>query len=383
MPAPPSNQETSDVRITLVSDEGDGACFTFPIATGIVRIGRAIDNDIVLSDERVSRMHARVSLGAQRCEIEDQGSRTGIMVNGEVINAATRLRANDLVRLGTTLLRFDSERLADQPPAARASEPLATLVVTTKSGREPHEYPLSAGEYTIGRDPGCDIVLSGEAVSRYHARLSVSAERAKIVDLGSASGTSCNGTELTASRNLRPKDTLRMGPYTLEFSLAERTPASAEQEGGRRVALEHTMIGSVHQFKPAETDFVLICLSGSARGIRYPLAGDEMSLGSASNCQPRLTGVPAHAAILKRDGDGFQLAVAPGASGIRVGGGRKPPCKIAPGDLIDLGGSVFRLSRRGDAFTPRFDASEFDAPSAGWQRLVQWLKSRWHWPPWD
>ncbi|MGA9341636.1 MAG: FHA domain-containing protein [Rhodanobacteraceae bacterium] len=383
MSAAQSSDPHSGIRITVVGDDGDGTSFALPVESGVVRIGRAIENDIILSDERVSRLHARVNVTEQRCEVEDKGSRTGVVVNGEPISSATRLRAGDLLRLGTTLLRFDSDRKADQPPEARASEPLAVLRVSSAAAGKPQPYPLSAGEYLIGRDPGCEIVLTGENVARYHVHLSVTADGTRAVDLGSASGTLCNGIALTSAKRLHFGDALRIGAYALQYSEPEKPVASPKPEMGQRVAIEHTVFGSIDQIRAAsQVEFALVCLSGTARGMRYPLSGDRQVLGSARDCHPQLIGVPAKVATLNRMGDGYQMVLEPGASAVRVTGGRKPPCLLVAGDLIDLGGSVFRLIRHGDVFTARFDPGEFDAPSFSWKGLGASLKSLWRWPPW-
>ena len=54
--------------------------------------------------------------------------------------------------------------------------------------------PLAAGTFTLGRDPGCDIVLPGRTTSRRHLTVAVS-ERAvaRAVDNGSTSGTWVDG----------------------------------------------------------------------------------------------------------------------------------------------------------------------------------------------
>ena len=51
-------------------------------------------------------------------------------------------------------------------------------------------------EIILGRDAACDIVISDRQVSRYHARLTPTAEGMLIEDMGSKNGTYCNGIRL-------------------------------------------------------------------------------------------------------------------------------------------------------------------------------------------
>ena len=58
----------------------------------------------------------------------------------------------------------------------------------------------------MGREPSCDVVVSDRQISRYHARLTPTAEGVILEDLGSKSGTHHNGTSLTAPVVLQDGD---------------------------------------------------------------------------------------------------------------------------------------------------------------------------------
>lgn len=60
----------------------------------------------------------------------------------------------------------------------------------------------------VGRDPTCDINVQDRQVSRFHARITPTAEGVTIEDLGSKNGTNHNGTELTAPVMLQDGDLL-------------------------------------------------------------------------------------------------------------------------------------------------------------------------------
>ena len=67
--------------------------------------GRSPDIPIHINEPSVSRRHARFVLTAQGVEVEDVGSANGTFVNEEKIQKQI-LKNNDMVRLGTVLLKF-------------------------------------------------------------------------------------------------------------------------------------------------------------------------------------------------------------------------------------------------------------------------------------
>jgi DNA-binding winged helix-turn-helix (wHTH) protein len=62
--------------------------------------------------------------------------------------------------------------------------------------------PLREGENVIGRHPASAIWINAASVSRSHARITVSAARVTIVDLGSRNGTFVDGKQLTGEHHL-------------------------------------------------------------------------------------------------------------------------------------------------------------------------------------
>lgn len=66
-----------------------------PLRTASLRIGRAPDNDLVISDSRVSRYHAQVVADRTGPHIRDLGSTNGTMLAGRPIGKAGHDRLND------------------------------------------------------------------------------------------------------------------------------------------------------------------------------------------------------------------------------------------------------------------------------------------------
>jgi hypothetical protein len=69
-------------------------------------IGSAPDNDVVVADPSVSRIHALLHQLNGRWFIEDCGSRNGTAVNGHQLTSLHPLQPTDEVRLGRARLEF-------------------------------------------------------------------------------------------------------------------------------------------------------------------------------------------------------------------------------------------------------------------------------------
>ena len=70
------------------------------------RIGRNLDNDIVLVNDRVSRYHAEIVRQGKELRLADAGSRNGVWLNGQKLAAPAALKPGDVVRIGREELTF-------------------------------------------------------------------------------------------------------------------------------------------------------------------------------------------------------------------------------------------------------------------------------------
>ncbi|MBI5545060.1 MAG: FHA domain-containing protein, partial [Deltaproteobacteria bacterium] len=85
-------------------------------------------------------------------------------------------------------------------------------------------YDLPEGVTYFGRADDNDIVLSGDQVSRRHAKIEVRASGAAVEDLGSRNGTEINGKRIEGPQPIRAGDILGIG----ENSLSLRQPSANE-----------------------------------------------------------------------------------------------------------------------------------------------------------
>jgi adenylate cyclase len=96
------------------------------------------------------------------------------------------------------------------------------LTIRSPTG-EPRQYTLKAGNNTIGRMSGNDIVILDPSASRYHAELILDEKRRTVTvnDLGSTNGTFVNRERLTSPKTLAVNDVIRIGQHLMELSLTD------------------------------------------------------------------------------------------------------------------------------------------------------------------
>jgi signal transduction histidine kinase len=99
-----------------------------PLRDEPLAVGRAEDNDIVLPEHVVSRLHCVISLVGGRPSVLDQGSRNGTYLGGNRIRHAW-LEHDDVVRVGWSTLRIEAVDLAARParPTPRAFDVTAPV----------------------------------------------------------------------------------------------------------------------------------------------------------------------------------------------------------------------------------------------------------------
>jgi pSer/pThr/pTyr-binding forkhead associated (FHA) protein len=79
----------------------------YPVQTGsVTRIGRALDNEIVVSHSSISRHHASIESSNGSFAVRDLNSQNGTFVGGRRVTEATRIGDGDLVRFGDAQFTF-------------------------------------------------------------------------------------------------------------------------------------------------------------------------------------------------------------------------------------------------------------------------------------
>lgn len=244
---------------TLVIKNPDGTEQEQDFAAELT-VGRAEGNDLILSEGGVSRKHARFFLEGADVMVEDLGSANGTIVNGERIEGPTRLspgaaivlgdyeaalkagsksrakvdksqarpssRATGALKRPDSLARGEGRSTkvmpavkgsgapgAKRPARAGSSGPALRGLSGTVTGKS---FPLS-GVLVVGRVAGVDLRVDDDSVSRRHAEVEVRGADVLLRDLGSANGTTVNGTPIAEDTRLAPGDIIQFGVVEMMY----------------------------------------------------------------------------------------------------------------------------------------------------------------------
>jgi len=108
-----------------------------------------------------------------------------------------------------TMRRADDATTPSQPaPQAPKVQPNWQLVHVKPEANEKHA--LQGDSIMVGRDRACSVVLSHPAVSRRHAKITMSGNSCLLEDLKSANGTYVNNTRVERA-TIKPGDVVRFG----------------------------------------------------------------------------------------------------------------------------------------------------------------------------
>ncbi|MEV1047442.1 FHA domain-containing protein [Streptomyces sp. NPDC049916] len=120
---------------------GDRSPTTFhQLALGrVMRIGRALENELVVSDLQVSRHHAEFHATPDgRFELRDLGSHNGTYVNGQPLqkSGSALIGPNDTVGVGHSTFRLVGDRLEEFVDTGEVSFSARHLTVTVDGGKQ-------------------------------------------------------------------------------------------------------------------------------------------------------------------------------------------------------------------------------------------------------
>lgn len=150
----------------------------------LIKVGRALSCDIVLSSENVSSLHAEITvLDNGDIFVTDKNSTNGTFVAGKRIqpNVDIQVRRGDLIQFA------DMELSWPRVPKPENLDAFKTVV-------------------NIGSNFRNDIHLTTEYGSRFHAVLKVDHKNQTFIrDLNSKNGVKVNGLRITANKDIRIK----------------------------------------------------------------------------------------------------------------------------------------------------------------------------------
>lgn len=98
-------QESETARLKVIRGQDIGVIFV--IIANEAYLGRGEESDVVISDLKASRLHAKMTLTSLGWDIRDNGSANGLFLNGKLIKQS-KLKNHDAVMIGDTVLEFIS-----------------------------------------------------------------------------------------------------------------------------------------------------------------------------------------------------------------------------------------------------------------------------------
>ena len=137
-------------RLVVISGSEKGREFVLKASQ---TIGRLADNDIPVSDSRMSRQNTRIVQRGSQWFVEDMESKNGTVLNGAAVKAAP-LADNDEVRVGETYFSFlaDEPVTGSVPPTATPADirpaDLGSPAEVRRAGDDALRYSRYAGENT-------------------------------------------------------------------------------------------------------------------------------------------------------------------------------------------------------------------------------------------
>jgi pSer/pThr/pTyr-binding forkhead associated (FHA) protein len=112
----------------------------------ITRVGRAMENEIVVVSKRASREHAHIRRDGRRTFLDDLGSTNGTYLNGERVMGSAPLRDGDQISIGEIIFIFHD------PDTTTRETPFPELEVNVEAGvvrLNRHAIQLSPKEFSL------------------------------------------------------------------------------------------------------------------------------------------------------------------------------------------------------------------------------------------
>lgn len=193
-------------------------------------------------------------------------------------------------------------------------------IILTDETTSPKEFELTGSEIIIGRDVGVDVTIPSPAISRRHAKLTRDGDAYMIEDLGSSNGTFINEERLTARRQLKSGDKIRLGkavtvtylaPTVSQGTAVRSQPAMPAMPEG----VMETMMGEEPKidFNAAPPQLSIAIAGGSS--ITHTLKKPVLTIGRVEENDiviPSQIVSSKHARLEKANG-GYKLVVVPEA----------------------------------------------------------------------
>ena len=121
----------------LVVKQDQNTVKEFQFAAGPIRIGRQLDNQIILADRAVSKQHAMLFNAEDgKWMVEDRNSANKTYLNDEVLIEKAEVKTGDVLRIATFAIEIDLE---DESPIEAPVRPEDTQPLEAALATPPHD----------------------------------------------------------------------------------------------------------------------------------------------------------------------------------------------------------------------------------------------------
>lgn len=227
------------------------------------------------------------------------------------------------------------------------------------------------GIMIVGRESGCDLLIKRNEVSRKHAELSVRNKVLFIKDLGSANGTTVNGTQINGEVALNLGDKVVFEAVEFTVNVAQEAQAVSAVAGGS-VGAQTAVVQSVSSDASAATQMqlsagttFLTIVRGSAPVDRIDLDNiHALKIGRSGSCDLVLNDatVSGEHVQMTLENDGWHIANISQTNGLFINGNKVLKYTLQDGDTIELGAAVLKFD------TDNEGGSDGDRKIPDWMR---------------
>ena len=299
----------------LIIEDDEGRKTVVPLVREEITIGRQDGNTIKLSERNVSRRHARLKKDNASLVIEDLGSYNGVRVNGERINAPTKVKEGDLIEIGDYDLGVQGriEFPTTPPPATQPKVGRTTIPPSMMAQRPPPttqppmQAPAAAPEPPPPPPP---LAASGSA-------------------------TTPSASVAGATAIIRVSDIMKAAP---------------------QVEIRDLQKGEMPR---------LVGLTGNVRGKEFFLMRTEVKIGRSDDNDIAIDHQSMsrqHARFVLEDAV-WKVVDNKRANGVHINGEQYAVSAVKPGDTVELGHLKFRFCGPGEKFT--LPAEKAEEPRGG------------------
>ncbi len=217
-----------------------------PLDKDVISIGRKAENDIVIDNQAVSGLHARIIKEAESTFIEDKNSLNGTYVNGQKI-MKSELYNGDVVLIGVHTLEVISDKVRDTDMKSftiRGRSMDETMVIAPEDQKkilasvdkekvdvmggfiiiegstDKKDYLLRERVTTIGKEDTAGIHLKGFFAPKVAALVNRRKEGYFITPAGGKS-LKVNGQEIDHKYDLKDGDIVETGGLKMQFYVKE------------------------------------------------------------------------------------------------------------------------------------------------------------------